>query len=532
MNNNVKQAIIEGRTSLGIELGSTRIKTILIDETFEIIATGIYEWENQLVDGHWTYATDEIIGGLQESYRQLAQYVKNNYGIFLQKVGSIGCSAMMQGYIALNQAGELLVPFRTWRNATTAAAASELTNRLQFKMPQRWSVTHLFQAILNKEEHVADIDYITTLSGYVHWMLTGNKVLGIGDASGMFPIDGSTKQFNAHMLDLFDDLIAHADYPWKLKDILPRVLTAGEHAGHLHETGARLLDSSGNLQAGIPMCPPEGDGGTGTVATNSVGKRMGNISAGTSIFAQFVLDKELSKTYPEIDIMSTPGGDPVGIILANNCSSDINAWVGLFGEFYEAMGLKPDMNQLFSVLFDKAMQADPDGGGLLSYGYYSAENITGITKGRPLFVRTPQSHFTLANFMRVHLFSAFAALRLGMDILRAQEHIQIDHIRAHGGLFKTPLVGQKICAAALNVPVSVMTTAGEGGAWGMAILASYMMNKGKQESLSDYLATKVFNNMEEEEIHPESMNVAGFDLFMDRYIAGLEIERAAADHLA
>jgi Sugar (pentulose and hexulose) kinases len=530
MDQNIKQAIVGGETSLGIEFGSTRIKAVLIDPRFETIGSSSYEWENQLIGGYWTYPLNEMICGLQETYRQLKQEVENNYGVTLQKIGSIGCSAMMQGYIALNQAGELLVPFRTWRNATTSTAASELTEKFQYKIPQRWSIAHLYQAILNNEEHVANIDYMTTLSGYIHWLLTGSKALGIGDASGMFPIDESAQQYNENMVKKFADLIADKGYPWSLKDILPKVYTAGEHAGYLNEAGARLLDPSGSLQAGIPLCPPEGDAGTGMVATNSVRKRTGNISVGTSIFAMIVLEKELSAVYPEIDIVTTPDGSPVGMVLANNCSSDINAWLGLFREFYEAMGLKPDMNQLFSVLFNKALEADADGGGLLSYGYYSGENITGLAKGRPLFVRSPESRFNLANFMRVHLFTAFAALRLGMDILMQKEHVTIDRILAHGGLFKTPLVGQKMCAAALNVPVSVMSTAGEGGAWGMAILASYMVNKGQHEGLADYLTAKVFNDAEGQEVYPDSADVNGFALFMERYTEGLAIEQAAVDH--
>ncbi|MUT68358.1 xylulokinase [Paenibacillus sp. NEAU-GSW1] len=530
MDQNIKQAIVRGETSLGIEFGSTRIKAVLIDYNFETIVSSSYEWENQLIDGYWTYHLNEIINGLQETYHRLKQEVENNYGVKLQKIGSIGCSAMMQGYIALDRAGELLVPFRTWRNATTGTAASELTEKFRFKIPQRWSIAHLYQAILNDEEHVNNIDYITTLSGYIHWLLTGSKALGIGDASGMFPINESAQQYNEDMVKQFADLIADKDYPWNLKDILPKVYTAGEHAGYLNEAGARLLDPSGSLKAGIPLCPPEGDAGTGMVATNSVKKRTGNISVGTSIFAMIVLEKDLSTVYPEIDIVTTPDGSPVGMVLANNCSSDINAWLGLFREFYEAMGLKSDMNQLFSVLFNKALEADADGGGLLSYGYYSGENITGLAKGRPLFVRSPESRFNLANFMRVHLFTAFAALRLGMDTLTQKEQVTIDRILAHGGLFKTPLVGQKMCAAALNVPVSVMSTAGEGGAWGMAILASYMVNREQHEGLADYLTTRVFNNAEGQEVYPDSADVNGFALFLERYTEGLAIEQAAVDH--
>jgi sugar (pentulose or hexulose) kinase len=532
MNQFIKRAIIRGETSLGIEFGSTRIKAVLIDHNFKTIGSSNFDWENQLINGYWTYNLQDLIIGLQETYRLLNKEIEDKYGVTLEKIGSIGCSGMMQGYIALDRAGELLVPFRTWRNATTGRAASELTGKFRFKIPQRWSIAHLYQAILDDETHVPHLHYVTTLSGYVHWLLTGNKCLGIGDASGMFPIDESGKQFNEDMLRQFTELIASKNYPWKPKDIFPEVHKAGEPAGYLHEKGARLLDPSGNLLPGIPLCPPEGDAGTGMVATNCVEKRTGNISVGTSIFAMFVLDKELTTVYSEIDLVATPEGTPVGMVLANNCSGDINAWLGLFCEFYEAMGLKADVNQVFSVLFNKALEADPDGGGLLSYGYYSGENITGIAKGRPLFVRSPESRFNLANFMRVHLFSAFAALRLGMDILREKEHVQIDRILAHGGLFKTPLVGQKICATALNVPVSVMPTAGEGGAWGMAILASYMVIKGQDEDLAAYLATKVFSGLEGQEVNPAKADVKGFALFLERYSKGLPIEQAAVDHFA
>ncbi|MFB5676824.1 xylulokinase [Paenibacillus terreus] len=527
----IKQAITKGETSLGIEFGSTRIKAVLIDDRFETIASGSYEWENRLEDGFWTYSLVDIITGLQEAYSEMKQEVERNYGITIRTIGSIGFSAMMHGYMAFDSTGELLVPFRTWRNATTGAAARELTDTFQFNIPERWSIAHLYQAILNEEKHVPRIDFITTLAGFIHWLLTGNKAIGIGDASGMFPIDEAAQDYNERMLKQFDELIAAKGYPWKLKDILPKVYSAGEQAGELSEAGAKLLDVSQNLQPGIPLCPPEGDAGTGMVATNSVRKRTGNVSVGTSVFAMIVLEKELSKVYPEIDLVTTPNGSPVGMVHANNCSSDINAWIGLFREFYEAMGQKADTNQIFSVMLNKALEADPDGGGLLSYGYFSGENITGLDKGRPLFVRSPESNFNLANFMRTHLFTAFGALNIGMDILTKEENVAIDNILAHGGLFKTPVVGQKIVAAALNVPVSVMATAGEGGAWGMAILASYMSNKDQQESLEDFLDTKVFKDVEAQEMYPDGFDVKGFEVFIERYKKGLAIEQAAVDHL-
>ncbi|MCM3784800.1 FGGY-family carbohydrate kinase [Neobacillus mesonae] len=527
----IKQAIVKGETSLGIEFGSTRIKAVLIDQSFQTIASGSYEWENQLKDGFWTYRLEDIITGLQAAYREMKQEVERSYGINLQTVGAIGFSAMMHGYMALDEKNELLVPFRTWRNATTGAAAKELTDLFKFNIPERWSIAHLYQAILNKEEHVPRIRTVTTLAGYIHWLLTGSKALGIGDASGIFPIDESTQNYNESMLQQFNELIADKGYSWQVNDLFPKVNSAGEQAGILSAAGAEILDPSGELQSGIPLCPPEGDAGTGMVATNSVRKRTGNVSVGTSVFAMIVLEKDLTAVYPEIDIVTTPNGSPVGMVHANNCSSDINAWLGLFREFSEAAGQKVDNEKLYSVMLNKALEADPDGGGLLSYGYFSGENITGLEQGRPLFVRSPESRFNLANFMRTHLFTAFGALKIGMDILTKEEHVAIDSILAHGGLFKTPVVGQKIVAAALNVPVSVTNTAGEGGAWGMAILASYLLNKDKEESLEDFLDLKVFANVEGQEIHPDDSDVKGFETFIERYKKGLVIEQAAVDNL-
>lgn len=527
----LKETIAKGETALGIEFGSTRIKAVLMDDQFETIASGSYEWENLLKDGYWTYNQEDIITGLQTAYREMKQEVEQKYGLVLQTVGAIGFSAMMHGYMAFDQTGKLLVPFRTWRNATTGVAAKELTERFQFNIPERWSIAHLYQAILNKEEHVPQIDFVTTLAGYIHWLLTGNKAIGIGDASGVFPIDEGTHNYHQGMVEQFEGLIADRNYPWSLQGILPKVYLAGENAGALTEAGARILDPSGDLQGDIPLCPPEGDAGTGMVATNSVKKRTGNVSVGTSVFAMIVLEKELSKVYPEIDMVTTPNGHPVGMVHANNCSSDLNAWIGLFRQFSESMGFEVDNNKLYSVLFNKALEGDPDGGGLLSYGYLSGENITGIDQGRPLFVRSPESNFNLANFMRTHLFTAFGALKLGMDILTHNEHVAIDSILAHGGLFKTPIVGQKIVAAALNVPISVMSTAGEGGAWGMALLASYMKNKEQSQTLEDFLEHKVFKDVEGQEISPDPTDVKGFDVFMERYQGGLAIEQAAVDHL-
>ncbi|MDI3093573.1 FGGY-family carbohydrate kinase [Priestia megaterium] len=526
----IKQAIAKGKTSLGIELGSTRIKAVLIDENFETIASGSYEWENLLEDGFWTYNLLDIITGLQSAYREMKQEVERSYGLTIRTVGSIGVSAMMHGYMAFDKTGELLVPFRTWRNATTSTAAKELTEHFNFNIPERWSIAHLYQAIINQEKHLPRIDYMTTLAGYIHWLLTGSKALGIGDASGMFPIDERTQNYSENMMKQFDELISYKGYPWQLSDILPAVHTSGEQAGTLTAIGASILDQSKNLQPGIPFCPPEGDAGTGMVATNSVRKRTGNVSVGTSVFAMIVLDKKLSNVYPEIDLVTTPNGSPVGMVHANNCSSDLNAWLGLFREFSEAMGQKVESDKLFEVMLNKALEADPDGGGLLSYGYFSGENITGVESGRPLFVRSAKSNFNLANFMRTHLFTAFGALKIGMDLLVKEENVKIHSILAHGGLFKTPVVGQKMMAAAINTPVSVMDTAGEGGAWGMAILSSYMLNKSENESLEDFLDDKVFKEVTAQEIYPDELDVKGFEAFIKRYKKGLVIEKAAAEH--
>lgn len=527
----VKELIESGKMVLGIELGSTRIKAVLIDEDHNPVAVGDHEWENRLVNGIWTYTLDDIWEGLKDSYKSLAANVKERYGVTLTKVGAMGFSAMMHGYMAFDKDGNLLVPFRTWRNSTTGAAAEALTELFQYNIPQRWSIAHLYQAILNGEEHVKDVAYITTLAGYIHWRLTNEKVIGIGDASGMFPIDVKAKDYDASMMANFDTLVADKNYPWKLRDILPKVLVAGESAGILTEEGARLLDDSGSLEAGIPLAPPEGDAGTGMAATNSVAVRTGNVSAGTSVFAMVVLEKELKKVYPEIDLVTTPDGSLVAMAHANNCTSDLNAWVGIFREFAESFGMKVDMSQLFGTLYNKALEGDADCGGLLSYGYLSGENITGVMEGRPLFVRSPESKFNLANFMRANLFTALGALKVGMDILLKEEHVTIDSMLGHGGLFKTKGVGQKILAAAINAPVSVMETAGEGGPWGMALLASYMIHKDEGESLQDYLSGKVFAGNAGTSMDPDAKDVEGFEVFIERYKKGIAIEQSAVDHL-
>lgn len=523
----MKRFIEEGKASLGIEFGSTRIKAILIGEDKSPVASGSHDWENRLENGIWTYSLEDVWTGLQDCYQSLAEDVKKQYGITLTKVGSIGFSAMMHGYMAFNAKDELLVPFRTWRNTMTEEASKALTKEFNYHIPQRWSIAHLYQAILNKEPHVSEITYFTTLAGYVHWKLTGKKVLGVGEASGMFPIDLATKSFNAAMIDKFDALTADRKFAWKLKDIMPTVLTAGEAAGSLTAEGAKLLDTTGNLQAGIPLCPPEGDAGTGMTATNAVTVRTGNISAGTSVFAMVVLEKDLKKVYDAIDLVTTPTGKLVAMVHCNNCTSDLNAWVNLFKESLDAFGVKKDMNDIYGTLYRKALEGDADCGGLLAYNYFSGEHITGFEEGRPLFVRTPDSKFTLANFMRTNLFTSLGALKVGLDILMKEEHVKVDRMTGHGGLYKTKSVGQKITAAAMNAPVSVMETAGEGGAWGMALLASYMQNKEKDETLDSFLEKKVFADQEVMTEQPDPKDVAGFEEFIERYKKGLVIERAA-----
>jgi len=517
--------------AIGIEFGSTRIKAVLIGEDHTPIASGSHEWENRYENGIWTYSLEDIWTGLQDSYRKLSNEFLEKYNTPLQSIGAIGFSAMMHGYMAFDKDGNLLVPFRTWRNTITGQASEKLTELFQFNIPQRWSIAHLYQAILNKEPHVKDISHLTTLEGYVHWKLTGQKVLGIGEGSGMFPIDSKTNNYDERKIEQFNELLKAENIPWKLQDILPKVLVAGDAAGVLTEEGAKLLDPTGRLQAGIPLCPPEGDAGTGMVATNSVAERTGNVSAGTSVFAMIVLEKALSKLYPEIDMVTTPTGKPVAMVHSNNCTSDLNAWIEVFQEFTNALGVEISQSRLFEMLYQKALTGDADCGGLLAYNYFSGEHITHLEEGRPLFVRTPESRFTLSNFMRVHLFSALGALKIGLDILFVQEQVKIDQILGHGGFFKTKEVGQKMMAAAMNVPVSVMETAGEGGAWGIALLASYMLHKTKNEPLEAYLSNKVFAREKGMTIAPDQRDVAGFTAFMERYKKGLVIERAAVDGL-
>ena len=527
----VKNTIANGKAVLGIEFGSTRIKAVLVDENNMPIASGDHDWENRLENGVWTYTLEDIWTGLQDCYQKMTEDVKEKYGVAVEKLAAIGFSAMMHGYLAFDKEGNLLVPFRTWRNTITQEASEVLTKVFNFHVPQRWSIAHLYQAILNGEEHVPQVDFFTTLDGYIHWQLTGEKVLGVGSASGMFPIDSTIKDYDKAMIQKFDELVAPKGFPWKLEHLLPKVLLAGDKAGVLTEEGAKKLDPTGTLQAGCPLCPPEGDAGTGMVATNSVKQRTGNVSAGTSVFAMIVLEKALKSVHEEIDMVTTPSGDAVAMVHCNNCTSDLNAWVNIFKEFAESFGIDVDMNKLFGTLYNKALEGDKDCGGLLAYNYFSGEHITGFEEGRPMFVRTPDSKFSLANFMRANLYTSLGALKVGLDILLKEEEVAIDRITGHGGLFKTKGVGQKILAAAMDATVSVMKTAGEGGAWGIALLASYMVNKDAGETLEDYLQNKVFGGDEGEKMDPDPEDVKGFDEFIKRYRAGFPIERAAVDAL-
>ena len=524
-----KELIEQGNAVLGIELGSTRIKAVLIDEAHNPIASGGFEWENQLVNGIWTYDLDEAWKGIQNCYQDLKEDVQNKYGVSLKKVASIGISGMMHGYIPFNGKDELLVPFRTWRNTMTEDAVKELSEVFCFNVPQRWSIAHLYQAILSGEAHVSELAYMTTLAGYIHWKLTGEKVMGVGEASGMFPIDAITKDYDAVMIEKFQQLDKVKDFAWNIREVLPKVLIAGESAGTLTKEGALLLDVSGELEAGIPMCPPEGDAGTGMVATNSVGVRTGNVSAGTSVFAMIVLEKALSKVHEELDIVTTPAGDNVAMVHCNNCTTDLNAWVNLFGEFASCMGISVDKSELYGALYRKALEGDKDCGGLAAYNFYSGEHIAKVNEGRPMFVRTPSANFNLANFMRTHLYASLASLKIGLNILLKEEQVKVDRIYGHGGLFKTKGVAQGILAAVFNAPVAVMETAGEGGPWGIAILASYMIHKEEGETLEAFLNHKVFADSKSEVMEPIEEDVIGFEEYMKVYVDVLEAERVAVE---
>ena len=517
--------ILTGNESLGIEFGSTRIKAVLIDESCNPIATGSFDWENKLENGIWTYHTDEIWSGLQAAYESLNNNAEEKFGAKIKKLSSIGFSAMMHGYLPFDKDDNMLVPFRTWRNTMTASAAKKLTELFNFNIPQRWSIAHLYQAILNNENHIDDITYFTTLAGYVHWKLSGQKVLGVGEASGMFPIDSKTNNHNNEMLEKFSQLDEVKARSWKIDEILPKVLAAGANAGVLTEEGVKLLDPSGTLEAGAVMCPPEGDAGTGMVATNSIAVRTGNISAGTSIFSMVVLEKPLKSVLEEIDVVTTPTGKSVAMVHCNNCCTDLDYWFNLFIEFSKLSGSKLSKAQIYDLLYNTALDADNDCGGLVSFNYFSGEPVTGVESGRPLFVRSENSCFNLANFIRAQIYSTMSTLKIGMEILE-KEQVKIDCLTGHGGLFKTPVVGQKLMAGAMNSPVSVMETAGEGGAWGIAVLARYAFDS-EGKSLDDYLNTKIFSRYKSTTIEPDEKDVQGFNEYLKRYKQALDVEKSA-----
>jgi len=525
-----RAAINEGRTALGIELGSTRIKAVLTGPGHAPIAAGSYDWENEFVDRVWTYSLDTVWAGLQHCYAALAEQVRERYDVGLTSVGALGVSAMMHGYLAFDSNDELLTPFRTWRNTNTTQAAELLSTEFGHNIPHRWSVAHLYQAMVNGEPHVGRVAHLTTLAGYVHWQLTGERVLGVGDASGMFPIDIDTVSYDARMLAAFDRLVAKTGVDLRLADLLPTIRVAGEAAGVLTASGAKRLDPTGRLRPGVLMCPPEGDAGTGMVATNSVAPRTGNVSAGTSIFAMVVLEDGLSRVHRELDLVTTPAGDLVAMVHCNNGASELNAWVGLFAEFAVALGADVDSSVIFETLFTAALKGAPDGGGLMAYNYLSGEPITDLEEGRPLFLRTPDAPFNLATFMRVHLFASLATLRIGMDVLQKDEGVRLDRMFAHGGLFKTKGVAQGFLAAAIDTPVSVGDVAAEGGAWGIAVLAAFRAARRPGQTLVDFLNTQVFAESNLETATPDPADVAGFNAFLQRYIAALPVERAAVEH--
>lgn len=525
-----KEALIQGKTALGIEFGSTRVKAVLIDLSGTVLAVGIYDWENSFEHGIWTFPLDSIYKGLRSSYRALKQSVKDQYGVTLTTIGSIGISAMMHGYMAFDRQGTLLAPFQTWRNTNTQEAADRLTERFQFNIPLRWTVAHLYQRILDGEAHVKHLDYVSTLAGFIHWQLTGQKVIGVGDAAGMFPIDPATNDYDESMVSSFQALLQPYGFSWEMRDVFPKVLVAGEDAGSLTKRGCLLLDEDGDLLPGIPFCPPEGDAGTGMTATNAVAPRTGNVSAGTSTFAMIVLEHPLQKLHREIDMVATPTGAPCAMSHANNGTTDLNAWVHLFGEFAALMGHPASMDTLFTKLYTNAMQGDPDCGGLLPYGYYSGENITMINEGRPIFLRTTKSRFTLANLMRAHLYTSLGAVKIGLDILR-DEGVEMDRIMGHGGFFKTKGVGQRCLSAACGAPVTVMNTASEGGAWGIALLAAYRIDRQPGETLDMYLEQRIFAHLGGVTLSATEAETQGFEVFMRHYRAGLSVEKAAIDAL-
>lgn len=528
---NIKEILERRDTSLGIELGSTRIKAVLIDKEFQVIASGDALWENELNEaGFWTYSESLIWEKLQEAYGQLKQRVKEDYQHDLTGFGSMGFSAMMHGYLVLDQAGDWLVPFRTWRNGNSDQATKILSKLFNFNIPHRWSVAHLYQAMLDQEGHIKQIDQLTTLAGYVHWKLTGEHVLGIGDASGMFPIDSQTKTYNQEMVKAFDQQVTDLGYDLAIESILPKVLVAGEVAGQLTAAGARLLDPSGQLEAGIPLAPPEGDAGTGMVATNAVAEGTANVSAGTSAFAMVVLDKELSAVYPEIDIVTTPAGADVAMVHINNCTSEINYWLSLFEEVFDTMGLDVSTSDLYEKLFNKSQEADADSGQMVIYGFHSGENSVQVEHGRPMLVRNPNGRFNLANFMQANLNSAFASMKFGMNILLEKEHIRISNTVAHGGIFKTPLIAQKVLASVMQSSVTVMETAGEGGAWGMAVLAAYIQSS-QADDLATYLKETVFQTTQSVTVDVDPSATQAYDQYIDAFVEALPLQQTAAKYI-
>lgn len=525
-----KQIIEQGKTSLGIEFGSTRIKAVLIDENAEPLASGDYTWENRLENGIWTYTLNDIYTGMSACYKSLKDDVREKYSVTLTDVGSIGISAMMHGYIALDGEDNLLAPFKTWRNTVTGQASEILTEEFGFNIPQRWSVAHLYQTVLGHEEHLKRIKKLSTLAVYIHYMLTGEFVAGVGEASGMFPIDSDTLDYDGVMVSKFDALVKKQGYDFGIKDLLPKSLPAGVRAGVLTEKGALLLDKEGDLKSGIPFCPPEGDAGTGMTATDSVRERTGNVSAGTSIFSMTVLEKPLSGVYREIDMVTTPSGKPVAMVHCNNCTGEIDSWIRLFSEVLSLAGKEVKKSELYDMLYFKAMEGDPSGAGITAFNFISGEPVADVDEGRPMYMRKPDSKLNLADFMRVQLYSAFAALKLGNDILLKKENVTLDNISGHGGLYKTEGVGQKITAAALNTKVTVMKTAGEGGPWGMAVLAAYMLANNGSQTLEDYLDSRVFANAQSSTVLPDEKDVKGFESFMEGYTSALEIARQAAQY--
>jgi len=528
-NDDIKEIISSGDISLGVEFGSTRIKAVLTAVGARVIAKSSYDWENQLIDGIFTYDLEEVWTGLRKCYKDIAEQVKQEYGVEIAKLSSIGFSAMMHGYLVFDKQGKQLVPFRTWRNTITGQSADILSNHFNFNIPQRWSIAHLYQSILNKEAHAGNIDFLTTLAGYVHWRVTGERVIGIGDASGVFPIDEATLDYNKNMMEQFAELSEKEGFTINLEDIFPKVLSAGQSGGKLTREGALLIDPRGTLQEGIPVCPPEGDAGTGMVATNSITPETGNISAGTSIFAMIVLDKNLSKYYSEIDMVTTPDGHPVAMVHCNTCTSDIDAWVKLFYEFAKQIDSNADISDVYKLLYQAALKARFDCGGLVSVNYFSGEPVVKIEDGAPLFIRKADSEFNLSSFMRTHIYSSFATVKIGLDLLFNEQEIKIKKLLGHGGLFKIEKIAQQMLASSLNIPIEVTGTASEGGAWGMAILAEYMSHKKENQSLEQYLNEKIFADAESMVCYPNKEETEGFNSFLEGYKKALQVEGLAVE---